>query len=92
MTLYGDASSVEEQIFALNPSLAKTYTPTNRFTSNIPPAYKASEVFDVGNSTYYYTSQDRITSRNDINGAMKLSDFFGRMDWYCSTFATGDGT
>lgn len=91
MTIYGDLSSVEEQIFALNPSLAKNHTTTNQFMRNNPPGFKASEVFDVGNSTYYYSFSNGMAARNNINGAMKVSDFFGPMNWYCSTFATGDG-
>ncbi|KAG8157588.1 hypothetical protein KVR01_012630 [Diaporthe batatas] len=90
VTLYGDASSVEEQIFALNPSLATDYAPTSPFMTNNRPSYEASEVFDAGNSTYYYKYPDRVAARNDIHGSLKLSDFFGPMHWDCSTFATGD--
>ena len=90
VTLYGDAGSVEEQIFALSPSLAKNYVPTNQFMSKTLPDYNASEVFDAGNSTYYYKYPDKMAARDDVNGEKKLSEFFGAMDWYCSTFATGD--
>lgn len=90
MTLYGDAGSVEEQIFALNPSLAKIHVPTNQFMSQTIPDYNASEVYDAGNSTYYYKYPDRMAIRDDVNGAKRLSEFFGPMHWDCSTFATGD--
>lgn len=91
VTLYGDAGSVEEQIFALNPSLAKSHVATNQFMSQTIPDYNTSEVYDAGNSTYYYKYPDRMAIRDDVNGAKRLSEFFGAMDWYCSTFATGDG-
>lgn len=87
MTLYGDAGSVQEQIFALNPSLAEKYVPTTQFMSKIPRAYNASEVFATPDSAYYYKS----LAVRDVNGAKKLSDGFNPTDWYCGTMATGDG-
>lgn len=95
MTLYGDAGSVQEQIFALNPSLAENFVPTTQFMSKIPPAYNASEVFAGPGSAYYYKSPandaNGMAVRDDVNGAKKLSDGFNPTDWYCGTFATGDG-
>ncbi|POS79195.1 hypothetical protein DHEL01_v202418 [Diaporthe helianthi] len=95
VTLHGDASSVEEQIFALNPSLAKDrYDPTRQPASNIItlPDYEDFDVFDAGNSTYRYTSPDGLATRDDVNGEKKVSEFFRQMDWYCATFATGNVT
>lgn len=96
VTLFGDAGSVEEQIFALNPSLAENYIPTTKFMSKNPTAYNASEVFVASDSsTYYYKSPagdaNGVAVRDDVNGAKKLSDGFRPIDWYCATFATGDG-
>lgn len=95
VTLYGDANSVEEQIFALNPSLAKDYVPATPFMSRTPAAYNASEVFATSNSTYYYKypagAANEMAIRDDVNGAWKLSQGPRPTDWYCATFATGDG-
>lgn len=95
VTLYGDADSVQKQIFALNPSLAENYTPNTKFISKTPPAYNASEVFTApGSSAYYYKTlagdANAVAVRDDVNGAKKLSDGFAPIDWYCATFATGD--
>lgn len=90
VTLYGDAHSVQEQIFALNPSLAEKYVPPTRFMSKTPAPYNASEVFAGPGSAYYYKSSV-MAARDDVNGEKKLSDGFNPTDWYCGTFATGDG-
>lgn len=95
VTLFGDADSVEKQIFALTPSLAENYTPTTNFMGKTPSTYNASEVFAApGSSAYYYKSTagnaNGVAVRDDVNGAKKLSDGFSPIDWYCATFATGD--
>lgn len=95
VTLHGDADSVEKQIFALNPSLAEKFVPTNRFMSKTPREFNDSEVSATPGSAYFYTSPrgdaNGMTARDDVNGAKKLSDGFNPIDWYCGTFATGDG-
>lgn len=95
VTLHGDADSVEKQIFALNPSLAENFVPTNRFMSKTPDDFNASEVSATEGSAYFYTSPrgdaNGMAARDDVNGAKKLSDGFNPIDWYCATFATGDG-
>lgn len=94
VTLHGDAGSVQEQIFALNPSLAKNYVPKTQFMSKTPPAYNDSEVFAGPNASYYFKypagGAKGMTVRDDVNGAKKLSDGFNPAEWYCATFATGD--
>ncbi|KAK7707212.1 hypothetical protein SLS63_013807 [Diaporthe eres] len=96
VTLYGDAGSVQEQIFALNPTLAEKYVPTTQFMSKTPPAYNTSEVFAGPGSAYYYKSTPHdandMAARDDVNGAKKLSEGFNPTDWYCGTFATGDSS
>lgn len=95
VTLHGDADSVEKQIFALNPSLAEKFVPTNRFMSKTPGEFNDSEVSARPGSAYFYTSPrggaNGMAARDDVNGAKKLSDGFNPIDWYCGTFATGDG-
>lgn len=95
VTLYGDANSVQEQIFALNPSLAESYVPTTQFMAKNPPAVNFSELFSTPDGAYYYmypagSDSREIAARDDVNGAMRLSDTFAPSDWYCGTFATGD--
>ena len=96
VTLYGDANSVEKQIFALEPSLAETHVPTTQFMAKTPPEVDFSELYSTPDGAYYYKfpggrDSSEISARDDVNGAMRLSDTFGASDWYCGTFATGDG-
>lgn len=95
VTLYGDAGSVQEQIFALNPSLAESHVPTTQFMTEFPPSVNFSELFATPDHAYYYKfpagrDNSEIAARDDVNGAMRLSDTFGPSSWYCATFATGD--
>lgn len=96
VTLYGDAGSVQEQIFALNPSLAESHVPTTQFMAKTPPDVDFSELSATPDRAYYYKfpavrDNSEIAARDDVNGAMRLSDTFGPSSWYCGTFATGDG-
>ncbi|KAJ0110237.1 hypothetical protein J7T55_000670 [Diaporthe amygdali] len=90
VTLYGDAYSVEQQIFALDPAAAANYVPENPFMSENPPAFNETEVVVTANRSYYSKTRAVIAGRDQVNQEMSLSDSpFGETHWFCATFATG---
>lgn len=89
VTLYGDAYSVEQQIFALDPTAASSYVFNNPFMSEHPPVFNETEMEVTANLSYYSKTR-AVAGRDSVNEEMSLGDEeFGDIHWYCATFATG---
>lgn len=90
VTLYGTVDSVEQQLFALSPSLREDYVLANPYMSPTPRPFNETEMV-VSNLSYSYkpAGSASIAGRADVDPGVNVDQGYGETHWYCGNFATG---